>query len=172
MSNALPKLLSSGFNPSSSRRDLASGISMAATAMLEIHIDNSTPTTRKPNITYLVLFPVIERHTLTSLFPSPDLLMNALKINTPIKNITLMLPKPVLTMPPKESTPNRANSAIASRPVKWNGIASVIQSRRAKIKTASAFCPSGVSVASFIVAIDAGKLTFLINTNTIRLIHI
>ena len=59
------KFILLGSTPSSSRSDFASGINIAATAILEIHMERITPVTIKPSKINFVLLPVIERQILT-----------------------------------------------------------------------------------------------------------
>ena len=135
-------------------------------------MERITPVTIKPSKINFVLLPVIERQILTSRFPSPDLLINALKINTPIKKITLIFPNPTFTILANEFTPNTDRSAIARIPVKWNGIASVIHNSNARTRTDNASCPVAVSSAPLIVVIDDGNVTFLIIIIAAKLIAI
>ena len=102
--SALPNLLSMGVTPSSRRIATPSGMSIAATAVLVIHIDSSMPTARKPKTIMPVELPVRLRRNTEMRFPRPLRVMKLESTSTPIKKTKMWLPNPRFTIVPKSST--------------------------------------------------------------------
>jgi len=125
------------------------------------HMDKTAPAIKKPSIIVAVLLPVLESINIDILLPNPDRLINDERINTPMKKMTISLPKPIFTTFLNESTLKRAIRNTPRSPVIWKGITSVIQSMSAKSKIPSAFLPKDVSWASPVPVIDSGNGSFM-----------
>ena len=145
---------------------LASGISIAATAISVTHMDSSVPTIRSPKRIKAVLLPVRDRISMEIRFPNPELVITADRASTPIKNTTVSLPKPVFTASANVSILNSVTRMIPSRPVIWKGIGSVIHRIRQKTNTPKEALPISVSSAVPDVRIDSGSGSFMTNPIT------
>ncbi len=92
-------------------------MSIAATAVLVIHMDRSIPTARNPKIIMPVELPVRLRRNTEIRLPRPLRVMKLESTSTPIKKMKMWLPNPRRTTAEKSSTPKIASRKMPRSPV-------------------------------------------------------